>query len=397
VDKRGDMSTLAGAFELLGFPRPYIQAKSYADVVELVRLEHGVVAIDGTEQVATLAHAFGVCGTLVDIHGAMPSLKSGKAVVAWHNGHLIGLVGQNGAQLCIEDGGGRRDILSADLSAASWLALQLPADVDAGLVDRKRVAKDGKDVIDAYKTSVYAVSNQDEQDWYVKESNTVHGAQSKDIKDWIPDGTQAAAIPDAAQHKALRAWLGRNGKRSIKALIKTKTHFVDPLKTAGGGRAGVAQTQLQVLAHKILDGHMHHAPGDSAHTQALSAIALASQSGLVDAALSQKYSKWADELIPVPSGPTADDFKELFAKNTANTVSPRPAGDVANVTVSGSVALTDGSGNSTNGKGKGTDSRKVNGSWGNVKNTIETSTWGKVRGWATPSNQTEVDGNRLTT
>ena len=404
-DAHSTLSTLAGAFELLGFPQPYVQAKSYADALELVRLELGIEAIVDSSQVASLVTAFGVGNDTVDTGEAMPALRSGNAVVAWHDGALIRLVGQEGTTLRIEDAKGRRDVPSADFEQTCWLALQLAADVDAGTAERTRVAIDGDEVMEAYKTSVYAISSDAEQDWYLAQSASVHAAQSKDLKSWLPSGADAAAMPDAAQDKALRDWNKRNGTGTIAAIVKTKTQFVDPLKAAGGSRATAMETTLKAMARVVLDGHMHHAPGDDAHSNAIAAIALATESGLIDATLSAKYTTWAEDLVPVPTGPTASDFDQLFQNSASKQATP---GAVNSVTVAGALTLTDKSGAATDGTGNASASREVSGAWGNVENTVNASNWNtkandkngkkqsyKMRGWATQTNQTKIDGDKL--
>lgn len=388
-----NLTVLAGALRYLGFPQPYAEASSYADALELVRLEHGVERIAGTTELAAIAAAFGVGAHEVPMNGAMAAVRSGQAVVAWHEDALLRLVGQEGSALVVERADGRRSVAPAELADGAWLALELPAAIDAGTADRQEVRKAGTDALDAYKKQVYATSSADEQSWYLGQAKSVHAAEATSMANWLPSGAEAATMSDQAQDKAFSGWLRRQGTGSIGALGLTRMGFVAELEAHGGSRAATYIADLHSRATGLLDKLLTQAPSVGAYGNTQLAIQAAGEHKLLSADEVAAYLTRCEALRPAPTGPTDDDFAGLFAST------PAPAGthavqEVASTSLGGSATLTN------NGKTVGTENSAqltgtVTGQWGNVSNEIKPSSWGGVRGWSTHGNALKIDGETL--
>lgn len=240
VERRGTLTSLAIAFEMLGVPMPYAQAGSYADALEMVRLEKGLPETLDTSTLTALAGGFGVGSQVIEATELQLTLRAGQAVLALKDDQILRVAGVTEEGWLVDDPahGARTEVPNATLTASTLVALSVSAEVDLG--ETERVAPElsaDADVEKAYKGNVFVGTDESEQQWYLGKSEAVHGDEVADkLKAWVPSADVVYCMPEAAQLKAFYANIMAAGE-SLDTFVAV-LRFVEQLETFHGKAPG---------------------------------------------------------------------------------------------------------------------------------------------------------------
>ncbi len=318
------LSGLAMGLELLGVPNPYSKATSYADALEMVRLEQGIEDVSPAT-LSVLASKFGVATTATTLDAALDDMKGGASVLGVSaDGAAVRLRGKGKADgtWSVDDpkAGEAVDRPVADLQDLTWLKLSWASDtgeaydrdtegdvkLDSPAID------DAATAVSAYETKVYGSTSQKEDDWYLSQSSGVHGLDAtRKMRSFLPSGKEAAAMAPAAQQKAYEDWLRKKGSATVELLAEIQTQFVAPL-IAAGGHGQSMEADISSRAKTIISNLLANDRSQPHYDAALSSISAAEKAGLITKTVATTYREQAKQnLMPAPPGPTDADFAAL--------------------------------------------------------------------------------------
>lgn len=249
---RDALSGLAGALYHLGLPNPY-PGHSYADALEMLRMEHGLAPKDLTG----LAQLLGVDAAGVSSAEILDQLGQGRSVLVQAQDQVLRVVGVD------TEGGLRLEAEGAESSLAlsgvqRALSLGVPAEAE-GQAQALKALEQGAQVSATERAerwkSLYAETTASQSAWYVAQlrGDGALAEQGKELGAWLPRAEEAASFASSPADKVLEV-LHRHlaqGKGAGVASVAEGIAWVESWDAVQSGRDDVVEEMIADLRGQL--------------------------------------------------------------------------------------------------------------------------------------------------